>query len=254
MLNQGNQTKSARTIQFLLTAVLVAGSGFFVFKLIKIDDTARHKRLWEEIRVLADLTQRRSLSAARAQSEYALAEAGAISDVNVMKALSLGEVGYFNYRMKKYNRAIALFDQAAEMNKRLLRTGDPRCDVHLIEAELGKLALLTAHCYDMNGNFKDAKVAFNSALDRCSNRLLEKPLDLLVVDRFADSFAGACDYTNTFDEVQELAGKLNPQVLATLTAGYRGDVRSALTEALNRAKAPAQKKIELWNTVSKMLL
>lgn len=253
MSNSTIQTKSAQTIQFLLTAALVAGSSFFVFKLIHIDDTARHKRLWEEIRVLADLTQRRSLTAAREQSEYALAEAGAISDVNVMKALSLGELGYLNYRLKKYDQAIARFDQATEMNKNLLRTGAPGCDVRLISAELGKLALLTARCYDMTGNVKDAKEAFNNALDLCSRRLLEKPVDLLVVDRFAESFAGACDYTNNFRDVQELARKLNPKTLALLSEGYKGDVKTALTEALDRADAPAKRKIEFLNTVSKTL-
>lgn len=216
--------------------------GFLIFRLIEIDDSAHHSRLWAEIRVLATLTQRRDLRAAHSLHTHALAAANAISDVNIMKSLTTGELGYVAYRMKKYDQSIERFDEAIEMNQKLLSMKDPHCDPRLIKAELVKLALFKARAFAAKGNKKESLKACSLALEFGARRFAVPPVDLAVCDRFGEAFTRGCELSVNYSELQVLTATLTPQVVACLPAGCKNDVRHALKQALETADVQPQDK------------
>lgn len=252
MLTPGIHAKKTNPVRVLLGSCIAIASGFLVFHLIQIDDSARHIRLWDEIRVLANSTQRRSLVEAHALHVRALAEADAISEINVRKAISAGDLGYLDYRAKQYDRALKRFKQAADLHKALLANKDTQCDPGLLKADLAKITLLTARCYDKKGDKESAWNAYCTAADLCAERNTKDPIDLLVCDRFVEAFTGACNLSTTFENMQVLASKLTRQVIEPMSHGYRTDILTAFTQALHHTAATAQQKLQLWNTVGNL--
>lgn len=210
---------------------LAIGLALLVYKLTYIDDSLRHRRMWEEMRLLANVTQRRNANTARSMHLQALDEAEAISPNNIMTAISLTELAELDYRAKHYSDAISKLQKARMIEKALLQTNAAGVDPRLLRGDELKITLLLSHCYEADGKLEAAKGENISALKAGAIALRDRPLDLLVMERFTESCARSCAMAKDFDEIKAVLGYLSPEVLAVVTRGYQGDIKRALEDA-----------------------
>lgn len=200
-----------------------------------MDYSARHKRLWSELRTLASVNESSDPKYAANLYWHALSEAEAVSPAGIMTALSLGDMGGVGVRAKNFEQAIADYTAATDMELALLHSSTSHCDPLFLKGDIVRLSLKTAAAQESAQQPDAAASTYFKTASYAAQRLADDPVDLIVCERLSSAITGACRLSPTAKTLQEILPLLTGKVVQPLSPGYRKDIRRQLLACLTNA-------------------
>lgn len=199
-----------------------------------MDSSARHKRLWSELRTLASVNENSRPKYAANLYWHALSEAEAVSPTGIMTALSLGDMASVSFREKNYEQAISDYTAATDMELALLQNKSGDCDPLFLKGDIARLSLKTATTQE-SAQHAAAASSYLKAAGYAAQRLAEKPVDLIICERLSSAIAGACRLSPTTKTLRAVLPLLTDKVLQPLSPGYRDIIRQHLLSCAHKA-------------------
>lgn len=215
-----------------------------VIRLAPMDETARHIRLWNELRTLGAVEADTNPEDAERLFRAALSEAQSFSLGGIMTALSLSDLGKLHLNARRFDDSIFEFKEATALELALQQQPhNAECDSLFLKSDLIRLALKTAIAQEKAQRYHDAAASYMEALRFATQRLTEQPVDLIACDRAAEAVEGVCRLNRQPKTVEAILPLFTSNVVAQVPEVYREDIRKSLIACITNEDTSDRKKL-----------